>query len=138
MSRAGGPTHIAFLALVVMNLVGGFLALGTLLAVGMMIVMPAVISRFWARDITGMIGVAVASAAVPGLCGPACFLSRRPAVGSRRHLNGGRSLRAVGVGRTGRRCAVDRLASASPDGMNGDGHRAQACNDAPPPGVGRS
>jgi zinc/manganese transport system permease protein len=68
VSRAGGPTHVAFLALVVMNLVGGFLALGTLLAVGMMIV-PAVISRFWARDITGMIGVAVTSAAVSGYAG---------------------------------------------------------------------
>ena len=31
VSRAGGPAHIAFLALVVMNLVGGFQALGTLL-----------------------------------------------------------------------------------------------------------
>jgi zinc/manganese transport system permease protein len=68
VSRAGGAAHIAFLALVVMNLVGGFLALGTLLAVGMMIV-PAVISRFWARDITGMIAVAMGSAAVSGYAG---------------------------------------------------------------------
>lgn len=68
VSRAGGPVHIAFLALVVLNLVGGFLALGTLLAVGLMIV-PAVISRFWARDITGMIGVAIASAALSGYAG---------------------------------------------------------------------
>ena len=42
VSRAGGPAHIAFLALVVMNLVGGFHALGTLLAVGIMM-LPAVI-----------------------------------------------------------------------------------------------
>ena len=42
VSRAGGPAHIAFLALVVMNLVGGFQALGTLLAVGIMM-LPAVI-----------------------------------------------------------------------------------------------
>ena len=55
VSRAGGPAHIAFLALVVLNLVGGFQALGTLLAVGIMM-LPAVISRFWARDITTMIG----------------------------------------------------------------------------------
>jgi zinc/manganese transport system permease protein len=68
VSRAGGPAHIAFLALVVMNLVGGFQALGTLLAVGVMI-LPAVISRFWARDITAMIGVAVASAAISGYAG---------------------------------------------------------------------
>jgi len=68
VSRAGGPVHIAFLALVVMNLVGGFQALGTLLAVGIMM-LPAVISRFWARDITGMIAVAVAAAAISGYVG---------------------------------------------------------------------
>src|SRR6478609_1306625 len=61
VSRAGGPAHIAFLALVVMNLVGGFQALGTLLAVGIMM-LPAVTARFWARDITAMIGVAIGSA----------------------------------------------------------------------------
>src|SRR5215213_3097627 len=60
VSRAGGPAHIAFLALVVMNLVGGFHALGTLLAVGIMM-LPAVISRFWARDITAMSLIAVVS-----------------------------------------------------------------------------
>jgi zinc/manganese transport system permease protein len=68
VSRAGGPAHIAFLALVVMNLVGGFQALGTLLAVGIMM-LPAVISRFWARDISTMIVVAVGSAAVSGYVG---------------------------------------------------------------------
>ena len=68
VSRAGGPAHIAFLALVVMNLVGGFQALGTLLAVGIMM-LPAVISRFWARDITLMIGVAVAAAVGSGYAG---------------------------------------------------------------------
>ena len=68
VSRAGGPAHLAFLALMVMNLVGGFQALGTLLAVGLMI-LPAVISRFWARDITGMMAVAVAAAAISGYAG---------------------------------------------------------------------
>jgi zinc/manganese transport system permease protein len=68
VSRCGSITQVAFLALVVLNLVGGFLALGTLLAVGMMIV-PAVISRFWARDIGGMMAVAVASAAISGYAG---------------------------------------------------------------------
>ena len=68
VSRAGGPAHIAFLALVVMNLVGGFQALGTLLAVGIMM-LPAVTARFWARDITGMIGVAVGCAALSGYAG---------------------------------------------------------------------
>jgi zinc/manganese transport system permease protein len=68
VSRAGGAAHIAFLALVVMNLVGGFQALGTLLAVGIMM-LPAVTSRFWARDITGMIAIAVGCAAVSGYAG---------------------------------------------------------------------
>ena len=68
VSRAGGPSHLVFLALVVMNLVGGFQALGTLLAVGIMM-LPAVISRFWARDITGMMVVAVVSAAISGYVG---------------------------------------------------------------------
>jgi zinc/manganese transport system permease protein len=68
VSRTGGPVHIAFLALVVMNLVGGFQALGTLLAVGIMM-LPAVTARFWARDITGMVGVAIVCAALSGYAG---------------------------------------------------------------------
>src|SRR5829696_8275959 len=68
VSRAGASAHIAFLALVVMNLVGGFHALGTLLAVGIMM-LPAVIARFWARDITTMIVIAVLSGAVSGYAG---------------------------------------------------------------------
>ncbi len=70
VSRAGGPAHITFLALVVMNLVGGFQALGTLLAVGIMM-LPAIIARFWARDITIMIAVA---AGVGTICGYAGLL----------------------------------------------------------------
>jgi zinc/manganese transport system permease protein len=68
VSRAGAPAHIAFLALVVMNLVGGFHALGTLLAVGLMM-LPAVVARFWARDITAMILIAVATGIVSGFAG---------------------------------------------------------------------
>lgn len=68
VSRAGGPTHIAFLLLVVMNLIGGFQALGTLLAVGIMM-LPAVISRFWARDISRMLVIAIGCAAVSGYAG---------------------------------------------------------------------
>lgn len=68
VSRAGAPTHLVFMALVVINLVNGFHALGTLLAVGLMI-LPAGIARFWSRDITGMIAVAVVSAAISGYAG---------------------------------------------------------------------
>jgi zinc/manganese transport system permease protein len=68
VSRAGAPAHLAFLALVVVNLVNGFHALGTLLAVGLMI-LPAGIARFWSRDITGMICIAVISAMMSGYLG---------------------------------------------------------------------
>ncbi|MGX9391359.1 metal ABC transporter permease [Nitrobacteraceae bacterium UC4446_H13] len=68
VSRVGAPTHLVFMALVVINLVNGFHALGTLLAVGLMI-LPAGIARFWSRDITGMIAVAVVSAASSGYAG---------------------------------------------------------------------
>ena len=67
VSRAGGPAHMAFMALVVMNLVG-FHALGTLLAVGIMM-LPAVTARFWARDVTAMILIAVAAGAISGYAG---------------------------------------------------------------------
>jgi zinc/manganese transport system permease protein len=68
VSRSGGPAHLAFLALVVVNLVSGFQALGTLLAVGLMI-LPAGIARFWARDVTSMICIAVVSAIISGYAG---------------------------------------------------------------------
>ncbi len=68
VSRLGAPAHLAFMGLVVINLVSGFHALGTLLGVGIMII-PAAIGRFWARDITRMILVAVATGIVSGYAG---------------------------------------------------------------------
>ena len=68
VSGAGAPTHIAFLALVVVNLVGGFHALGTLLAVGIMM-LPAVVARFWATDLTRMVVIAMVVAFVSGIGG---------------------------------------------------------------------
>jgi zinc/manganese transport system permease protein len=68
VSRAGAPVHFAFLALMVINLVGGFHALGTLLAVGLMM-LPAATARFWATDITRMIVIAVGAAIVSGIVG---------------------------------------------------------------------
>jgi zinc/manganese transport system permease protein len=68
VSRAGALAHLTFLALVVVNLVNGFQALGTLLAVGLMI-LPAGTARFWSRELTGMISIAVASAIVSGYAG---------------------------------------------------------------------
>ncbi|MDB5592141.1 MAG: hypothetical protein JWR86_2666 [Enterovirga sp.] len=88
--RLSGPasavTHLSFLAVAVLNLVAAFQALGTLLAVGLMI-LPAVAARFWAESLPGLIAVAVLVAAVSsvaGLClsylyglpsGPAIILS---------------------------------------------------------------
>jgi zinc/manganese transport system permease protein len=68
VSRAGGPAHIALMALVVMNLVAGFQAMGTVLAVGNMM-LPAIVSRFWARDLSIMAAIAIAVAAVSGYAG---------------------------------------------------------------------
>jgi zinc/manganese transport system permease protein len=61
VSRTSSPTHLCFLALVVLNLVGGFHALGTLMAVGIML-LPAISARFWAEDVTSLIIIAVLSA----------------------------------------------------------------------------
>jgi zinc/manganese transport system permease protein len=68
VSRAGGPSHILFLALVVINLVSGFHALGTLLAVGIMM-LPAAAARFWARDITTMLVISALAGVVSGYAG---------------------------------------------------------------------
>lgn len=57
-SALSSPTHLIFLVLVVLNLVAGFQALGTLMAVGIML-LPAIAARFWAEDVSGMIVVAV-------------------------------------------------------------------------------
>lgn len=58
VSRAGQPIHLIFLGLVVLNLVGGFEALGTLLAVGLMM-LPAAAARFWVRSLEALSLVAV-------------------------------------------------------------------------------
>ena len=68
VSRVGTPTHLAFLGLVVLNLVGGFHALGTLLAVGMMM-LPAASARFWASDITAMMAFSILIGIVSGIGG---------------------------------------------------------------------
>ncbi len=66
----GGGTvmHFIFLILVVLNLVAGFRALGTLMAVGMMMV-PAVSARFWAAQVWSMALAAVAIAMLAGYTG---------------------------------------------------------------------
>ena len=68
VSRAGPATHLVFLGLVVMNLVASFHAMGTLLAVGVMM-LPAIAARFWAAGITGMIFIATAIGIFSGVAG---------------------------------------------------------------------
>jgi len=68
VSKSGGPVQIIFLSLVVLNLVGAFQALGTLLAVGMMM-LPAASARLITQDMTAMIGVAAAQGILAGYAG---------------------------------------------------------------------
>jgi zinc/manganese transport system permease protein len=64
----GATMHFIFLALVVLNLVAGFRALGTLMAVGLMM-LPAASSRFWAMQAWSMALVAVLIAMLSGYTG---------------------------------------------------------------------
>jgi len=48
--------HYGFLVMLVLNLVAGFHALGTLMAVGLL-VLPAAAARFWVREITALLAV---------------------------------------------------------------------------------
>ncbi len=58
VSRLSPLAHYGFMVLVVLNLMGGFHALGTLMAVGIMI-LPAAAARFWASTITPLLLSAV-------------------------------------------------------------------------------
>ncbi|WP_027132599.1 metal ABC transporter permease [Geminicoccus roseus] len=53
----GIAAHMVFLALVVLNLVGGFHALGTLMVVGIMM-LPAAAARFWSESVPGQMAAA--------------------------------------------------------------------------------
>jgi zinc/manganese transport system permease protein len=64
-----GPLyHLLFLFLVVINLVAGFQALGTLMAVGLMM-LPAAIAQLWTRTLPTMFLIAAGTAAMSGLVG---------------------------------------------------------------------
>lgn len=68
VSRLGPSVHFIFLGVVVLNLVGGFLALGTLLSVGLMM-LPAAAARFWTARVETMALTAVAIAAASSMTG---------------------------------------------------------------------
>jgi zinc/manganese transport system permease protein len=64
----GAAMHLIFLGLVVLNLVAGFRALGTLMAVGLMMI-PAVSAGFWARQVWSTALAAVIIAMLAGYSG---------------------------------------------------------------------
>ncbi len=68
VSRLSPVAHYGFLVLVVFNLVAGFHALGTLMAVGIMVI-PAATARLWIRHIFPLLLVAPLLAAVACLLG---------------------------------------------------------------------
>jgi zinc/manganese transport system permease protein len=70
--RQGAVAHYGFTLLMVLNLVAGFQALGTLMAVGLMI-LPAAAARFCVDSLPLLMAVAVALGIVGSMCG--LFLS---------------------------------------------------------------
>lgn len=68
VSRIGTPVHFVFLGLVVLNLVGGFQALGTLLSVGLMM-LPAAGARFWSIRVGPMCLLAVGIGMISSVAG---------------------------------------------------------------------
>jgi zinc/manganese transport system permease protein len=64
----GGTWHLLFMAMVVLNVLAAFQALGTMMAVGLMM-LPAVASRHWARGVGGMTYAAVLIAILASLAG---------------------------------------------------------------------
>lgn len=67
ISKKGALAHYGFLVLVVLNLVSGFHAMGTLMSVGLM-VLPAAVARFWVRELESLILLAFGFALL------ACYL----------------------------------------------------------------
>ena len=68
VSNFSAITHFVFLVLVVLNLVAGFHALGTLMAVGIMI-LPGAAARFWVQKIGWVIGLGIVMATASGYLG---------------------------------------------------------------------
>ena len=66
--RWGSIAHFGFMGLLVINLVAGFHALGTLMSIGLM-VLPAASARFWARTFNALLVLAAGIAFVAGVTG---------------------------------------------------------------------
>jgi zinc/manganese transport system permease protein len=68
MGIRGAVYHYLFLGLAVLNMVAAFQALGTLMALGLML-LPAVAASFWAREVWSMTVIAAPMAFLSGLIG---------------------------------------------------------------------
>lgn len=64
----GALWHLTFLALVVLCVVAGFVALGTLMSVGLMM-LPAIAARHWSDSLQGQVRASVALAAIASVLG---------------------------------------------------------------------
>ncbi|PKR88218.1 zinc ABC transporter permease [Pleomorphomonas diazotrophica] len=64
----GAVIHVTFMLVMVLNLIAGFQALGTLLSVGLMM-LPAASARFWTRSLGAMTALAMAFAALSSVAG---------------------------------------------------------------------
>jgi len=64
----GGLWHLIFLILVVLCVVSGFVALGTLMSVGLMM-LPAIAARHWSDSLAGQVRVAVLLACLSSVGG---------------------------------------------------------------------
>lgn len=74
----GATIHVAFMLVMVLNLIAGFQALGTLLSVGLMM-LPAASARFWTRSLGAMTALAMAFAALSSIAGlAASFAANLP------------------------------------------------------------
>jgi zinc/manganese transport system permease protein len=67
-SRVGSAVHLAFLGLTVLNLVAAFHALGTLLAVGILI-LPAATARLWTVRLSALIVTSILLGFAAGVAG---------------------------------------------------------------------
>jgi zinc/manganese transport system permease protein len=68
VSKSGAWAHYSFIGLVVLNLVGGFHALGTLMVVGIMI-LPAAAAHFWSTQVSNIIFLSVLFAICSSIVG---------------------------------------------------------------------
>ena len=83
--------------------------------------LPAIIARFWARDITIMIAVAVGAAALCGYAGLLVSYHANLPSGPAIILTAGRALCGLGCHRTGWRAHLAGFAAPAPGSVTGAG-----------------